>query len=72
LKICSNNRKHQGITKIAARFAPYLPSARLFYPKTLPQEIRKFSRPFKGHAKNANIAARQLSNEWSFSGARAT
>jgi hypothetical protein len=37
-----------------------------------PQELRKFSRPSKGHPKNANIAAHQLSDELSFSGARAT
>jgi hypothetical protein len=40
--------------------------------ETPPQDLRKFSRPFKGHAKNANIAAHQLSDELSFSGARAT
>ena len=34
--------------------------------------IQKFSPPSKGHTKNANIEIHQLSDELSFSGARAT
>ena len=42
-----------------------------FCPKTPPQELRKFAPPSKGHTKNANITAHQLSDVLSFSGARA-
>jgi hypothetical protein len=41
-------------------------------PEALAQKLRKISRPSEGHAKNANIAAHQLSDVLSFSGARAT
>jgi hypothetical protein len=58
--------------QVTACFASCLFSARLICPKTPAQELRKFSRTSKGHTKNANIAAHQLSDELSFSGARAT